>query len=108
MELHYFPKLGGEFFLWESELEEVSQFHAAPAADAVRLQIESKVARTYEWVIHHLDRPRQLTDNGAPLRETKDPARRRPGEWFYDAERRNLHVRADVEARSDRIFLVSF
>jgi hypothetical protein len=108
MELHYFPKLGGEFFLWESELEEVSQFHAAPAADAVRLQIESKVARTYEWVIHHLDRPRQLTDNGAPLRETKDPARRRPGEWFYDAGRRNLHVRADVEARSDRIFLVSF
>lgn len=52
IELHYFPKLGGEFFIYEPELGEYTQVHAAPAGDFWRLEIESKVARTYEWIVH--------------------------------------------------------
>lgn len=49
--LHYTPKLGAEFFLWESDHEDISQVHAGPSAEFLRLEIESKVARTYEWVV---------------------------------------------------------
>jgi alpha-glucosidase (family GH31 glycosyl hydrolase) len=52
IELHYFPKLGGEFFIYEPEIEEYTQVHASPAADFWRLEIESKAPRTYEWIIH--------------------------------------------------------
>ncbi len=52
IELHYFPKLGGEFFIYEPDLGEYTQVHAAPAGDFWRLEIESKIARTYEWVVH--------------------------------------------------------
>jgi hypothetical protein len=52
IELHYFPKLGGEFFIYEPEIGEYTQVHAAPAADFWRLEIESKVPRIYEWVVH--------------------------------------------------------
>ena len=52
IELHYFAKLGGEFFIYEPELEEYTQVHAAPATDYWRLEIESKAPRTYEWVVH--------------------------------------------------------
>jgi hypothetical protein len=51
MRLHYTPKLGAEFFLWESDLEEISQVHAGPSADFLRLEIESKQDRTYEWIV---------------------------------------------------------
>lgn len=51
MRLHYTPKLGAEFFLWESDLEDISQVHAGPSADFLRLEIESKLDRTYEWVV---------------------------------------------------------
>ena len=108
LELHYFPKLGGEFFLWEDTSQEYSEFHAGPAVDAMRLQIESKVARSYEWVVHHLERPRQVTDNDVPLAPASDRAQLKPGEWFYDAARRNLHIRVNVEALSDHIFLITF
>ena len=46
MELHYFPSLGGEFFLWETDKRGNSQFHAAPAGDFTRVEIESQVTRT--------------------------------------------------------------
>jgi len=39
MELHYFPSLGGEFFLWESDKRDNSEFHAAPAGDFIRVEI---------------------------------------------------------------------
>ncbi len=53
MELHYFPSLGGEFFLWEPRVEDNSEFHAAPAGDYVRVEVETKVQRNYEWVLHN-------------------------------------------------------
>ncbi len=51
LELHYFPSLGAEFFLFEDGLDDISQIHAGPADDVLRLEIESLVARKYEWVI---------------------------------------------------------
>src|ERR1039457_5782014 len=57
MDLHYFPKLGAEFFLLESDIGDYSQVHAAPAADIMRLEIESKKERGYEWVVHHVEKP---------------------------------------------------
>jgi alpha-glucosidase (family GH31 glycosyl hydrolase) len=52
LELHYFPSLAAEFFLYEEDRDDISQVHAGPAGDVLRLEIESLAARTYEWVIH--------------------------------------------------------
>jgi hypothetical protein len=88
MELHYFPNLGAEFMLFEPDAGDWSQFHAAPAGDYLRLEIESRVDRKYEWVIHH---------RGAP-RKVEGPAIAR-----HDEERNNLHVTMDGPARADRV-----
>jgi alpha-glucosidase (family GH31 glycosyl hydrolase) len=88
LELHYFPNLGAEFMLFEAAAGESSQFHAAPAGDYVRLEIESKVDRKYEWVIHHRGAPRKVEG---------------PGVARHDAERNNLHVTMDGPANTDRI-----
>ncbi len=92
IDLHYFPKLAGEFFLFESDLEDYSQVHAAPAGEYMRLEIESKKAREYEWVVHHLDRPQSVSR----------------GEWRYDEASRNLHVRCRVQAGEDYVVNISF
>ena len=60
MALHYYPRLAAEFFLLESDLADYSQVHAAPAADILRLEIESLKEREYQWVIHHMDKPSQV------------------------------------------------
>lgn len=93
MELHYFPNLGAEFFLFESELGESSQFHAGPAVDYLRLEIESKMSRNYEWVIHH-----------------RGPARKLEGQATarHDGERNNLHVAMEGPAGADRIVNILF
>lgn len=99
MELHYFPKLGGEFFLFEPDLGEYSQVHAAPAGDFMRLEVESKKDRTYEWVIHHVEQPRSVEVEGKPLG---------PEHWSHDRERRNLRILVRARAHSDHIVNVSF
>lgn len=104
MELHYFPKLAGELFLYEPELKGHSQMHAAPALDLFRLEVESKATRQYEWVAHHLERPRLVTLGDAPLVEVQDRRRLRPGTWRYDAGSKNVHV--VVEAPAGRQVLV--
>jgi hypothetical protein len=88
MELHYFPNHGAEFFLFEPEAGDSSQLHAGPAADYLRLEIESRVGRVYEWVIHHR----------GPLRELLGKA-----EWRHDLGRNNLHVTMTAGAGEDRI-----
>jgi alpha-glucosidase (family GH31 glycosyl hydrolase) len=108
MALHYFPKLGAEFFILEKDANAWTQVHAAPAADAMRLEIESKVARDYEWVVHHVERPSSV---GFEERKYAEAASREamaaPG-WFYDAALKNLHVRARVEAGEDRVIHVGW
>lgn len=61
VELHYFPKLGAEFFIFEPQENEYSQVHASEAGDFWRLEIESKVTRKYEWVLHHIgENPKRI------------------------------------------------
>jgi hypothetical protein len=86
LELHYFPRLGAEFFLSEPGSDAISQFHAAPAGQYMRLQIESLAARDYEWVLHHVS---------AAAEPQKD--------WRYDKKRRELRIPIHAKAGSDTI-----
>lgn len=104
MEIHYFPSLGGEFFLWESDKRDNSQFHAAPAGDFMRVEIESKISRTYEWVIHHTKRPANVEGCAA----VRQRSALRAGTWWHDKARNDLHVMVRAEAGSDVIVNVSF
>jgi hypothetical protein len=86
MELHYFPRLGAEFFLTEPEAAAISQFHAAPAGLYMRLQIESQLERDYVWVLHHVSAPKVLEKG-----------------WRYDRRRRELRIPIHAGAKSDVI-----
>jgi len=94
--LHYFPRLGGEFFFLEKEEGEYTQVHAAPAADIMRLEIEAKKDRNYEWVVHHVERPVSVAFED------------RQYDWSYDAQLRNLFVRVSVKAGEDNVVHVSW
>jgi hypothetical protein len=104
MELHYFPSLGGEFFLWESEKRDNSQFHAAPAGDFTRVEIESKVSRNYEWVIHHTNRPSNV-EGAKPVGRRSALA---PGTWWHDKSRHDLHIMVHADAGVDVIVNIGF
>ncbi len=101
--LHYFPKLGAELFLLEEDTGEYSQVHAAPAVDIMRLQIESKKDRRYQWIVHHVDRPAAVSFESRIYRPVSSLAALADGTWFYDAAQRNLHIRVDVKAGEDSI-----
>ena len=103
IDLHYFPKLGAEFFLLESDIGDYSQVHAAPAADIMRLEIESKKARDYQWVVHHVDKPSSVGFQNVKYRQVPSLAAMPARSWFYDAARQNLHVRVRVNAGQDSI-----
>jgi hypothetical protein len=103
IDLHYFPKLGAEFFLLESDIGDYSQVHAAPAADTMRLEIEAKKDRDYEWVVHHVEKPAEVGFREVKYREVASLEAMAGGAWFYDAARKNLHVRARVKADQDCI-----
>ena len=108
MELHYFPSLGGEFFLWEPDLQENSQFHAAPAGDYMRVEMETKVRRTYEWVLHHTKAPREVEEESGVYARVDRREALRPGTWWHDAKLNNLHLMVRAEAGTDRIVNMSF
>jgi alpha-glucosidase (family GH31 glycosyl hydrolase) len=108
MELHYFPALGGEFFLWEPDQNENSQFHAAPAGDFMRVEIETKVRRTYEWVLHHTKAPREVAEESGAYKKVARRELLQPGTWWHDAKLNNLHVMVRAEAGTDRIINMSF
>jgi hypothetical protein len=103
MQLHYFPSLGAEFFLLETDIGEWSQVHAAPAVDFMRFEIESKVDRLYEWVAHHVDKPVSVEFEEKKYAEVGSLAAMREGRWYYDAKTRNFHVRARAAAGEDVI-----
>jgi Glycosyl hydrolases family 31 len=110
MTLHYFPRLGAEFFVFENELQEYSQMHAAPAGDFMRLEIESRKDRYYEWILHHADRPRKVVMGGVEFKQAANRQRLRlqPGGWFYDSLSGNLHVWMLGSAGKDDIVTISF
>lgn len=92
MELHYFPRLGAEFFIAEPGHDHPSQVHASPAGEFLRLEIESLVDREYEWVVHHVSQPLEAS-GGEALQ--------------YDAARRQLRVKTGAKAGSDVILNIT-
>ncbi|MEZ5401066.1 MAG: glycoside hydrolase family 31 protein [Bryobacteraceae bacterium] len=90
--LHYFPRLGAEFFISEPGEEEVTQVHAGPAGDLLRLQIESKVGRDYRWVVHNVSEPLRADPNMP---------------FHYEPKRRELSIPMKAAAGSDRIVNVT-
>lgn len=108
LELHYFPKLGGEFFLYEEDLAEISQVHAAPADEFMRLEIESLQERTYAWVVHHTPVCRRVMLGETELARVEARTRLAPGTWYYDPAAKSLHVMVRAAARGDEIVNISF
>ncbi len=106
--LHYFPQLGAEFFILEDDLSDYSAVHAAPSLDAMRLEIESKKERDYQWVVHHIDKPASVgfDDRKYPVAPAANQLSDRT--WFYDAAQRNLQVRVHVKAKEDAIVVIEF
>lgn len=103
-ELHYYPKIGGEFFLFDPDANDYTQAHAGPAADIYRVEMESKVERDYEWVIHHFDKPKSVEQvDAAAFVETTGSGPVAPGKWRYDASNRTLHIGIHSAAHSDVI-----
>jgi alpha-glucosidase (family GH31 glycosyl hydrolase) len=89
-ELHYFPTLAGEFFIFEVEKNQWTQAHAAPNGDYMRMEIESKVTREYEWIIHHVKKPLEIDSKARVISR-------------YDGKLGNLHLRLRAEAGGDEI-----
>jgi len=108
MALHYFPKLAAEFFLLDADVNDYSQVHAAPAVDIMRLQIESKKERVYQWVVHHIERPSVVSFGERKYRPVASFQALDDRTWFYDAAQKNLHVRVAVKAGEDCIINVAF
>jgi len=107
VELHYFPKLGGEYFIYELEQGEITQVHASPAGDYLRLEIEERHGRQYEWVIHNIRRPVGIESQG--VRFPHHPTSNLPvGAWRYDSVRSNLHVRVRLQAGDSIIVNCAF
>ncbi len=108
LEIHYFPSLGAEFFLFEREVGDHTQLHASPAGDFLRLEIESKVDRVYHWVAHHTKPPALVAQGETRYAEVKEEGALGPGAWRYDARRGDLHVVVDAPAGEDVIVNVTF
>jgi alpha-glucosidase (family GH31 glycosyl hydrolase) len=109
LELHYFPRLGAEFFLYEEDAGDYTQAHAAPAADIMRFEIEAKAARNYTWVVHHVEGVKSVRLAGAAeFAQVESAGALRDRTWFYDSALRNLYVRDSVAAGQDHIVNLSF
>jgi dsDNA-binding SOS-regulon protein len=106
MELHYFPSSCGEFFLWEGDGN--SQFHAAPAGEELRLEIESKVARSYEWVVHRAGAVARVYEESGVYVQEAEREKLRDGSWWLDERRGDLHIVVRAKAGEDRVVMVGF
>jgi len=96
LEMHYFPRLGGEFFLWEPDLDEISQFHAAPAAEFMRLESESARDRVFDWVVHHTPPCKRVTQGERVYRRVARREQLAPGAWMVDGDGVRIRVRASA------------
>jgi hypothetical protein len=108
LELHYFPQLGAEYFIFEAESGEVTQTHASPAGDFLRLEVEEKVGREYDWVVHHADRPSSVESSGVPWEAAASLAALRPRQWHYDAGLSQLRIRLVARRGDDVIINAAF
>jgi alpha-glucosidase (family GH31 glycosyl hydrolase) len=105
MALHYFPKAGGEFFLLEGDIADYTQAHAAPALDFMRLEIESKKDRDYQWVVHHVDKPSKVGFEGKMFRQVEGGAL---GDRTWTYVGKTLQVRVSVKAGEDSRIDIEF
>jgi hypothetical protein len=103
IELHYFPSLPAEFFLFEEDSDDISQFHAAPAGDLMRLEIESRAGRVYDWVIHGAAPFRKIDGGGAQYTAVADAAQLAPGRWYADPARKLLRIRVRAAPGGDEV-----
>jgi len=62
----------------------------------MRLEIESKKDRDYEWVVHHVEQPKSVAFED------------RKFDWTYDAALKNLFVRVSVKAGEDNVIHVTW
>jgi alpha-glucosidase (family GH31 glycosyl hydrolase) len=108
MELHYTPSLAAEFFLYEPGISRYSQLHASPALDLMRLEIDSRQTRSYEWVVHHMPAAREVKTGETVYVEVKDRRSLRPGAWYYDRARENLHIMVSAPAGQVRVTHIAF
>ena len=108
LEFHYFPQLGAEYFLWEPELQAITQIHAAPVADDLRFEIEERVGREYQLIAHHTSAPQRVVARGRDLVRAASLSDLVPGSWFHDPTRSELHVRVRPSAGEDLIVNASF
>jgi hypothetical protein len=107
LELHYFSGPAAEFLLMEEDGAGVSQFHAAPAGEIVRLEIVSAKKRVYEWVLHHAASCRQVTSNGADAIRVDSVGKLKSGSWYYDRLRKEVRIRWALAEGAERIIQVT-
>ncbi len=105
---HYFPRLAGEFFFYEEGDGALTQLHAAPAGEWIRLEVEPARERTWEWVVHHVERPRKVWSGSKNYGEVGSRAQLAPGRWWFDRSRKNLHVQVRAPAGVSHVVYVSF
>jgi hypothetical protein len=74
----------------------------------MRLEIESKKDRDYQWVVHHLERPSSVEFGDRRYRQVGRIGELSDRTWFYDEARRNLHVRVKVKAGEDCVIHLNF
>jgi hypothetical protein len=108
MDLHYFPKLAAEFFVFEPGVNDYTQLHAGPAVDQMRLEIESKASRTYEWIVHHLPAVEEVRSDGAIIPRVAQGVGLETGSWRHDRSSEMLRVRVTVPANRQNVIFVSF
>ncbi len=108
MLLHYIPNLAAEYFLYEPDTGDYTQFHAGPAGDAMRLEIESQKDRLYEWVVHHVPEVREAVSSDVKLNRAGSLKELRYGAWYYDQKAGNVHVRLRAGKGSDSVVYINF
>ncbi len=55
-----------------------------------------RVARSYQWVVHHVEKPASVGFEGNKYTEAKSPSGLPDGAWFYDAAQKNLNIKLRV------------
>jgi hypothetical protein len=73
----------------------------------MRLEIESKKDRDYQWVVHHMERPASVEFEDRKYKEVASFAALADRTWFYDSRQKNLHVKVKVKAGEDCIINVN-
>ena len=101
MALHYFPKLGAEFFLVEDERLDAGARGAGGGRDAAGDRIEEGARLRVGGAPCRQALRRGV--RGARFREVPAAPAMADRTWFYDSARKNLHVRVRVAAGADSI-----